>query len=150
MPDIQVKKLSANRPCGTQGVDAFSDYFTDPSGRTVTRRGTPYCVSCKELTNESYKNHPLLRCWNCNHVMWDLRPDNQKVGPTEQQMRQFIEEHAQGLEMHARSYRDILRSSNARLLKYAYEMAVESERVFNDQADRAEATAAPTAASEEQ
>lgn len=57
-------------------------------------------------------------------------------------------EHAQGLEMHARSYRDILRSSNARLLKYAYEMAVESERVFNDQADRAETSAAQSAEGE--
>lgn len=67
---------------------------------------------------------------------------------TEQEMRDFIEDAAQGLEMLARSYRDILRSSNSRLLKYAYEMAVESERVFNDQADRADTTAAPTAASE--
>lgn len=65
---------------------------------------------------------------------------------TEQEMRQFIEDHAQGLEMLARSYRDILRSSNARLLKYAYEIAVEAERVFDDKADRAEAIAAQTSA----
>lgn len=67
---------------------------------------------------------------------------------TEQEMRDFIEDAAQGLEMLARSYREVLSTGNPGLIKYAYQLAVESERFFDKQAECMEATAAPTAASE--
>lgn len=55
---------------------------------------------------------------------------------TEQEMRNAIEESATGLEMLARSYREVLQCNNPNLLRYAYEMVVESEGFFDKQADR--------------
>lgn len=45
---------------------------------------------------------------------------------TEQEMRDAIEESANGLEMLARSYREVLQCNNENLLRYAYGMVVES------------------------
>ena len=67
----------------------------------------------------------------------------------EQEMRDFIEDAAQGLEMLARSYREVLSTGNPGLVKYAYQIAVDSERFFDRQAENIESTAVPTAASED-
>lgn len=54
---------------------------------------------------------------------------------TEQEMRDFIEDAAQGLEMLARSYREVLTTGNPGLIKYAYQIALDSERFFDLQAE---------------
>lgn len=54
---------------------------------------------------------------------------------TEQEMREFIEDAAQGLEMLARSYREVLATGNPGLIKYAYALALDSERFHDLQAE---------------
>ena len=58
---------------------------------------------------------------------------------TEQEMRDAIDDSAYGLEELASSYREVLRCNNANLLRYTYEMIVESEGFFDRQADRMKA-----------